>query len=89
MKNGIGIIEEIPRGIPTNSKAKRFAKIDVALGGTHIEISTVELTGIEVDADNAEVKKIIELSDTLTIHDDVGEVAAEEVTCSSVGDWIL
>ena len=49
----------------------------------HIEISTIdELTGIEVDAVNAKVDKIVEL----TLHDDVGAVGAnlvaEEVTCN-------
>lgn len=86
VKNGIGLIEEIPRGIPTKSKAKIFPKIDVALGGTYIEISTEELSVIEVDADNAEVNKIVELSDTLIVHDDAGVVVAKEVTCSLIDE---
>ena len=90
MKNGIGLIEEMPRGVPTKSKIERFPKIDVALSGTHIEISTVELTRIEVDVNNAKVKFFVELSNTLTIHDDAGVVGAnsiaKEVTCNSVDE---
>ena len=61
----------------------------MALNGIHIEISTIdELTGIEVDVVNAKVDKIVESSDTLTIHIDVGEVGAnlvdEEVTGSLI-----
>ena len=90
VKNGIGLIEEMLIGVPTKSKTETFPKIGATLGGIHIEISTIELTGIEVDAVNAEVDKIVELLDTLTVHDDVGAVransVAKEVTGSSVDE---
>ena len=91
VKNGIGLIEEMPRGVLTKSKTKTFPKIIVAFGGIHIEVCIIdELTGIIVDADNAEVDKIVELSDKLTVHVDAGAVeansVAEEVIYNSIDE---
>ena len=86
----------------TKSKIETFPKIVIALSGILVVVSTIKLTRIEVDIDNvdvfktkeligidpvnAEVEKIVELTETLT--DDVGtegaSLVAEEVTSKSV-----
>ena len=91
VKNGIGLIEEMLRGVLTKSKIKTFPKIVVALGGILIVVTTIEeLIGIEVDVVNADVNKIVELYEAFNVQDDDGAVVdnsvAEEVSYSSIDD---
>ena len=91
VKNGIGLIEEMLRGVLTKSKIETLPKIVVTLGGILIEVFTInELSGIILGTNNVEVNKIVELCEELTVQvdgvNDVANSVAKEVSCSSVDE---